>query len=386
MYAKKNLYLLNIYINKELKFSNDVTNNSLCFRDVKNIICDRFEIYSVNYKMEAFGKDYTHYEVQELAEIFKGKGIVDIFVTSSNSFSVSSFHKVLISYEENKEYFLVYNFQAKTLIRITPEKSQKLQFSKGFPYNSRSCNYKKDNKLFFSGGIENESNLFEYDYDLNYLTHVPFSLRGSYQCHSMLTYGQYLYIIGGYNNKICDVYNIKEESLNKDFVLPDLEYDRTDPALIVVNHEFLVVFAGYSISQTDHLTNFERIKLYNPLDYYSTYNIKRCKKWDLISIYTPGHILTYKRANMAVINIEDGKVLLIGGLGIGVVKDEVFSFDFSTLTIGKSYCQLPNEIAFGEKSMITDDGQIFFGFNYGANKLLRINILTMQVGEIEIVN
>ncbi len=378
-------FLLNIYIDKELKFSEKVTNKQFTFRHVKNIIIDRFEIFSVNYTIEAYGKDYTNYDNSELVEVFNGRSLIDLYITSSRTFTLSRAQKVLMTYVENKEEFIIFNFQTKALYTKIPQKSSTVKFEKGMPYNSRHCNYKKDNKLYFSGGIDHYNLLYEYDYDLNYLTQIQVILRSSYQCHSMLTYGDYIYIIGGYNNKSCDSYNIREESVNKEFTLPDLNYDRTDPGLCVVNHEYLIVFAGYSIIEKDHMSTIERIKLYNPVDYYSSINLRKCNSWELLPIYTPGNSKPYKRSNMAMLSQHGNQVLLLGGMGIGVVKDESFVFDFRNYTIGRSLYELPFELGFGEKTLVTDDGKNYYGFNYAANKLLRINTETIQCFEIEVV-
>ena len=378
-------FLLNIYIDKELKFSQNVTNNLFTFRHVKNIIIDRFEIFSVNYTIEAYGKDYTNYENSLLAEVFKGRSTVDLIITSSKTFTLSRAQKVLMTYQENMEEFIIFNFQTKALYTKKPDKSSTIKFEKGIPYNSRHCNYKRDNKLFISGGIDHFNLLYEYDYDLNYLTQIQVTLRANYQCHSMLTYGDYIYIIGGYNNKTCDSYNIKEETLNKEFILPDLNYDRTDPGLCVINHEYLVVFAGYSIIEKDHMCTLERIKLYNPLDYFSSINLSKCNTWELLPIYSPGCSKPYKRSNMAMLNLYKNKVLLLGGMGIGVVKDECYIFDFNNYTLGPSLFELPVEVGFGEKNLVTDDGKTYYGFNYAANKLLKINTETIRCFDIDVV-
>ena len=85
---------------------------------------------------------------------------------------------------------------------------------------------------------------------------------------------------------------------------------------------------------------------------------------------------------MGIINLDEDKVLLVGGMGVGVVKGECFVFDFTSLNIATSLFQLPSEIGFSEKNMISDDGQIFFGFSYGSDKLLRINVETLKTGEM----
>ena len=218
---------------------------------------------------------------------------------------------------------------------------------------------------------------------MNYLTQIQCTLSANYQCHSMITYGDYIYIVGGYNNKKCDVYNVKTESVNEDFILPDLGFDRVDPGTIIINHKYLIVFAGYSISEKDHLSTFERMILFDPLDYFSIYNIKKCKQWELLPIYTD-NLVPYKMSNMVIINIDEEKVLLVGGMGIGVVKNVCFNYNFKDYKISNSLFKLPSEIAFSEKNMVSDDGQVFIGFNYGACKLLRINIYSLQVAEIEL--
>jgi hypothetical protein len=130
-----------------------------------------------------------------------------------------------------------------------------------FLEKSAHCNY--EGKLYISGGIENSqsekpsSSLLKYDLSNDSLIKLSNLITPRFN-HTMKTFGNYIYAVGGRNNKSCERYVV---SLNKWERMPDMNYEREKP-ILEVHEGYLYAFFGKN--GNTYSENVERIQLNNP--------------------------------------------------------------------------------------------------------------------------
>jgi hypothetical protein len=262
-----------------------------------------------------------------------------------------------MTYEEGTNEIIFFRAKNMKFDKITPEFSKRLPFTT-FPYNSRYCNIKKENKIIISGGIGAETSICSYDYDINYLMELP-NLTNEHQLHSMVQIDDNIYIIGGNNSKSVECLNLEFEDYSK---VPDLNYDRKDPSVCVINNRYIYVFMGYSSLLS------ETTRTYELLDIEINY------KWELINMKGDDEFYLAKLSS-GVLPVEGG-FLFLGGFCNGSCKSEVVFFDildnyFKISDIYKH--KLPFETAFGEKQMFTFNDSDYYLFTYGSMQLIKFD-------------
>lgn len=360
---------LNIHLDNEYKFQID-TKASITIKDLKNIILQKLGLYSVNYLIEYKERDYSKFESFTLKDVF-------MFIEKNAEYTINlkdietyvkerQSQKVLITYEEGGEEFLVYNVRTMKLEKNIPEISSGIKFDK-FPYNSRYCHIAKENKIVISGGIYNETGICSYDYDTNYLMDLP-RMKRERQLHSMVSIGDNVFIIGGIASKSVDSFNLDFEDYQE---YPDMNYDRKDPGVCIVNDCILYVFMGYSQSSGDIARNFERIDI--SAEPYSAY-------WELLPIQNPYDLKVFK-THQAIIQYESG-FLFLGGFLNSTCDKNVHYFSMDDYSFRRSKFCLPTETAFGEKSMITFDNNDYYLFTYGTLKLIKYDSKKSSILEL----
>ena len=130
-----------------------------------------------------------------------------------------------------------------------------------FLEKSAHCNY--EGKLYISGGIEIKNSeipspsLLKYDLSNDSLIKLSNLITPRFN-HTMKTHGNYIYVVGGRNNKSCERYVV---SLNKWERMPDLNYEREKP-MLEVHEGYLYAFFGKN--GNGHTESVERIQLNNP--------------------------------------------------------------------------------------------------------------------------
>jgi hypothetical protein len=86
-----------------------------------------------------------------------------------------------------------------------------------FLLGSAHCNY--NGLLYISGGFINDDKtissnaFFSYDYNSNSLVYLS-GMISPHSNHGMIGHGNYIYIIGGNQNKSCERYNIKTKQFS----------------------------------------------------------------------------------------------------------------------------------------------------------------------------
>jgi hypothetical protein len=255
-------------------------------------------------------------------------------------------------------FYKVYN---QKFDKITPELSKNIEF-KYFPYNSRYCNIKKENKIIISGGIDYENMLCSYDYDINKIEELP-DMKYPRQMHSMINIDERIYIIGGNHSNKVECFNMHFE----DWVIySDMNYDRRECGLAIVkgeNDTFIYAIMGYSNTIGNNAINLERLNI--DLDPDES-------DWQLLPIQNPHFFEDCYITNFGVFTYKKG-FLIIGGISNTSSTKNVYYYDIDEFSLERSIYKLPFESSFSEKNMFTYNDNDFYLFTYGTLKLIKFD-------------
>ena len=134
--------------------------------------------------------------------------------------------------------------------------------------------------------------------------------------HSMIFVpNEFVFIVGGADCLCVEYFDIK----SKKFVLhSELNEERIEPALSLIDNSYLYCFSGFSYSKT-----FERINLRTNL-----------KKWDLIEVKLAPEISKFNNMFFAVSYYKNDSVIFLGGLSLDYENSKNnFAFNYKTDTL-----------------------------------------------------
>ena len=210
-----------------------------------------------------------------------------------------------------------------------------------FPQGGAFCNY--DKSLYFTGGQETQKGVGKIflrvsisKADLSAkLVKLP-SMIYSHWNHSMISNGNYIFVIGGYNSNKCEYFNLKTLKWE---ALPDLNSDERQRAMLVIYNDYLYAFMGYT--QFSILDSIERINI----------NKLSTSKWEKVSISNPENI-NLKFFGAGIYNLQ-AKLYFVGGkVGQGNdesdYKVEIYSFDFDTMKFSSTDVYFSGQLNFIE--------------------------------------
>ena len=185
------------------------------------------------------------------------------------------------------------------------------------------CNAK--NCLYFSGGEQEQS--YEEETPLQYdeficidLTQFRSDKSGLVinkldklnmvrTWHSMIFVpNKYIFIVGGYNTKSVELYDIEEKKLTKDSELNEI---RCECTLCLVNNMYLYAFYGFLLHK-DFMNSIERCNL-----------LKGKRKWEYVKT-TERTAVKFKPSFFAISYFHNGDLILIGGNDL--VEEERFDY------------------------------------------------------------
>lgn len=340
--------------------------------DLKNFILRKLNMYSINYIIEFNDRDYSRFDNFKFHEIFLIKRQeYEVKIKNVETYVKEQQQKVLITYEEGGEghKFIIFKQKTNKLEIIAAETSNRIKFEK-FPYNSRSCHVIRQNKLIISGGVNNETAICSYDFDLNYLMDLP-AMNYQRQQHSMINVDEdRVFMIGGSGSNAVECLSLEFEDYTK---YPNMHYDRKDPSVCLVNNKFLYVFSGYSQECGEVAKNFETLNISEePFD----------SKWHLMPMNNPYDFIAY-RVQSAVVSYNEG-FLFLGGLSNYKCTKEILYFDLVDFKFTISKFSLPFPTAFPEKSFVNLDveGSDCYLFNYGSSKLIKYDKQKSSIHEV----
>lgn len=280
-------------------------------------------------------------------EIEKASQFQNINETEYLMFPIKNNPRILIyNGDENKVKNEIINFPMFCKIRE-------------FFENCAHCNYK--NKLYISGGIDkstSETSNVLLKYDPNYNTIISLaSLPSPHQCHSMLAYNDKLYIIGGKQTNLCEIYNFN--ALKFEHMSPLIFEERQWPMLIVYNH-FLYAFLG--LASGGYMKSIERINIRNPK-----------AKWELVPFKNDEELNLEKHGCGLILKESMRTLFFFGGKNNNEVFTNVFNFSFDDFSFSdcKEQCK---EAMFFKENQLHYCNSTYCNFNEETGKITQFNI------------
>ena len=196
---------------------------------------------------------------------------------------------------------------------------------KSFPKGGAYCNYEK--YLYFTGGQENQKGLGKIFLRITInpekdskakMVKMP-SMLYPHSNHSMISNGNYIFVIGGYNSNKCEAFNLRTMKWES---MPDLISPERQNATLAIYDDYLYAFTGHT--QFNVLDTIERI------------NIKTLgsSNWENVTYTNPNNINTkFYGAGVYLIN---GQLIFLGGkIGLGDeesdYKTAIYRFKFDNM-------------------------------------------------------
>ena len=195
---------------------------------------------------------------------------------------------------------------------------------KAFPQGGAFCNYEK--YLFFTGGQEKQKGVGKIFLRITInaeretkakMVKMPSMLYPHWN-HSMISNGNYIFVIGGYNTNKCEAFNLRTLKWE---TMPDLISPERQKATLAIYGDYLYAFMG----QTQ----------FNVLDSVERINIKKLgsSNWENVIYSNPNKVNT--KFYGAGVYIVKGQLFFLGGkLGLGDdqsdFKSEIYRFKFDT--------------------------------------------------------
>ena len=263
-------------------------------------------------------------------------------IESENETNVAS---GIIKKLTNKDFILAPITQTKNIKIITSEKDEatiSVNFSNNldidlFLLECAYCNYNKI--LYITGGIkDNKKTNIALSINLNKKEEqiCKLSSMNFYRaCHSMISYGKYLFVVGGDNQSTVERYNIIDNIWEK---LCPMNYVRMYPILVIYN-EYLYSLFGKT-NENEYCNTIERLRLCNRMEK---------EKWEMIQFNNQNNIDT--RLYGCAVCIVDNNLYLLGGKCNEKTTNEILYFDFEKNILRKESSKLSMKESFRENNL-----------------------------------
>ena len=273
--------------------------------------------------------------------------------------SINQRFNIICNVVPSLNQIVIYNVDDDTITRKNISFSILLGISHFLPECAWvNCN----NKLYILGGIDDtnkSSNIFiEYDPLKNSLKRLPNSIY-SHSRHSLFSYKNHIYVIGG-DNLECEKYDIEKNEWN---ILPNLLFKQIYP-MLYVHKDVLYSFFGID-------DNFKKSDNVQKLNLNSNNGNSR-NRWIKINIKKNKCNLCVYGCGIAKIN--ENCVLFLGGMDDDGLRDDAILFDFSNLTAKKTEYSLEEKAYFKDSALLRLDQKNFGNFSFEErNNFLKIN-------------
>lgn len=225
--------------------------------------------------------------------------------------------------QENSNLVIIFDYDEKKFLHIKLD---------DIYFNAKCNTLFYDQKIYYSGGSSSSDNpssdfsylkislkFNEYSFDKKSqpdLLYPRFS-------HSMISFKNYILIIGGQNTKNCEVFEVNKEIIKP---FPALPTKCSNPALTIINDEFLFCFSGSR--SYDSIEGIFRVSIIN-IDKicFSGDNIyENVLYWDLIDYVFDNENSRLKRGMMAF-NDKDS-IILLGGFDSDKFYNTIYQVQF----------------------------------------------------------
>ena len=244
-----------------------------------------------------------------------------------------------LSIDDHISTINVYNWQHCTITSHFIDKDYYSEI-KHFSNNSAICNYR--NFLYLSGGMGNSKialnrvlqiNLWNSEIkEINTLT-IP-----RYHHSMILVPNDYLFIIGGWETNVVEVFNINANNQTEPCSIT--KENHCEPTLCLVNQNYLYIFCGYK--------NENNSLVYSNCIEKSNLRLNE-RQWERVE-FTLGKESTTKDLELdkrlfSVAYCDDQRILLLGGSKINFKKQENigFYYNFNTDNIEIAYISCQQE-------------------------------------------
>ena len=283
--------------------------------------------------------------------------------SDSSDFSISSYeptvnttriYKLICNVIPNSRQVVVFDASSNKMYRKNLEFPPQMGLSQ-FLNNSTWVNY--NNHLYVSGGIYGSNSFILYNPIKSRFTRHTDSLF-SHEEHSLIANGQYVFLIGGRNNKT-ERYNIKEKKFEN---FGELKFIQKKPILFI-HKNFLYSFFGLN-------ENNEFI------DKVQRRNIKNLKgKWEEVAINNENNI-DVKMYGAGIIKINDDVIYFLGGKGKDGLKQTSIEFNFKNMTINRTPYHLQDKAFFKDSVLMRLNENTYGNFSLeDGNPFLKISFI-----------
>ena len=195
---------------------------------------------------------------------------------------------------------------------------------RAFPQGGAFCNYEK--YLYVTGGQEKQKGVGKVFLRITInaeketkakMVKMP-SMIYPHWNHSMISNGNYIFVIGGYNSNKCEAFNLRTLKWE---TMPDLISPERQKATLAIYGDYLYAFMGHT--QFNVLDSVERINIKNLGN----------SNWENVAFSNPNNINT--RFYGAGVYVVNGQLFFLAGkLGLGNeetdFKSEIYRFKFDT--------------------------------------------------------
>ena len=252
----------------------------------------------------------------------------------------------------NKDYILAPISQTNHIKIVTSdieEKTIPLKFPNNIDINTflLDCSYCNYNKiLYVTGGIINDKktnialaiNLAKKDNQITVLSPMNYYRSG----HSMISFNNYLFVVGGKDQSSVERYNISDNIWEK---LSPMNYKRMHP-ILVVNDGYLYAFFGKSLDN-EYCNTIERIRICHGMEK---------EKWEMIQFSNPKNIDT--RIYGCGVYVINDILYLFGGKYNEKKTNNILYFNFEKKLLEKEVGILTANESFGENQLYEIGGKM----------------------------
>jgi len=283
--------------------------------------------------------------------------------SDSSDFSISSYeptvnttrlYKLICNVIPNSRQVVIFDATSNKIYRKNLEFPPKMGLSQ-FLKNSTWLNY--NNHLYVSGGIYGSNSFILFNPIKSRFTRHTDSMF-SHEEHSLIANGQYVFLIGGLNNKT-ERYNIKEKKFEN---FGELKFIQKKPILFI-HKNFLYSFFGLN-------ENNEFI------DKVQRRNIKNLKgKWEEVAINNENNI-DVKMIGAGIIKINEDVIYFLGGKGRDGLKQTSIEFNFKNMTLNNTPYHLEDKAYFKDSVLMRLNENTYGNFSLEkGNPFLKISFI-----------
>lgn len=299
------------------KIMNTYDENIKLFEEFKTF-CSVDELYLNDIKvfLKKHNEEYIKKcRIKELTQMLQ--------INIDSEVALKKYGEIFAKVQENSNLVIIFDYDEKKFQHI---KMNNISF------NAKCYTLFLQDKIYYSGGLNNND---EPSSELNYLRIT--NQYGEYEfdkislpdlifprfSHSMISFKNYILIIGGQNTKNCEVFEFNKEIIKQ---FPPLPTKCLNPALTIINEEYLFCFSGSR--SFDSMEGIFRVSLVNidKLCFSGENMYQDVLYWDIIDYVFDNECARLKRG-MVAFNDRDS-IILMGGFDTDKFYNHIYQVKF----------------------------------------------------------